>query len=87
MAGSANEPCVWAIVLNYNGAEVLVDCLLSLRKQDYPNLHRLVVDNASADGSEAIAEEMEDIELIRNDRNLFFSAGKFSHHPPAGILW
>jgi GT2 family glycosyltransferase len=66
---------VWAVVLNYNGADVLGECLRSLCKQDYPNFRILVIDNASTDGSDKIAEEMDGVELIRNEENLFFAAG------------
>ena len=75
MAGTSTEPGVWAVVLNYNGAAVLGECLRSLCKQDYPNFHILVVDNASTDGSEKIAGEIEGIELVRNEENLFFAGG------------
>lgn len=68
-------PAVWAVVLNYNGREVLFECLRSLRLQDYPNLKILAVDNASTDGSDAIAESMEGVEIIRNKSNLFFAGG------------
>jgi len=75
VAGTSTEPGVWAVVLNYNGAAVLGECLRSLCKQDYPNFHILVVDNASTDGSEKIAGEIEGIELVRNEENLFFAGG------------
>lgn len=75
MAGTSTEPGVWAVVLNYNGAAVLGECLRSLCKQDYPNFHILVVDNASTDGSEKIAAEIEGVELIRNEENLLFAGG------------
>ena len=70
-----SAPQVWAIVLNYNGHEVLADCLQSLQHQDYPNLKILVIDNASTDDSDKIADEIEGVELIRNEQNLFFAGG------------
>jgi len=66
---------VWAVVLNYNGREVLAECLRGLRQQDYLNLKISVVDNASTDGSDNIAESMEGVEIIRNSSNLFFAGG------------
>ena len=69
------SPLVWAIVLNYQGADVLSDCLQSLRRQDYPELHILVIDNASTDGSDEIAANMDGIELIRNESNMYFAGG------------
>lgn len=69
------SPRVWAVVLNYQGGDVLADCLQSLRKQKYPEFKILVVDNASTDASFEIAQKMEGVELIRNDENLLFSGG------------
>lgn len=45
---------VSVIVLNYNGAHLLPDCLESLLAQDPPCLEILVVDNASTDESMAV---------------------------------
>jgi GT2 family glycosyltransferase len=45
------QPAVTAIVLNYNGAELLDVVIPSLERQTYPNLSVLLVDNGSADGS------------------------------------
>lgn len=75
MGGTSKEPDVRAVVLNYEGAEVLGECLRSLCKQDYPNFHITVVDNASTDDSDKIAGEMDGVELIRNETNLLFAGG------------
>ena len=75
MVSQPSAPQVWAVVLNYQGREVIADCLQSLRQQDYPNLHILVVDNASTDGSDKIAANIKGIELIRNESNLLFAGG------------
>lgn len=45
---------VSVIVVNYNGAHLLPDCLESLLAQDPPCLEILVVDNASTDESMAV---------------------------------
>jgi GT2 family glycosyltransferase len=47
------QPAVTAVVLNYNGAELLEVVLPSLERQTYPRLSTLVVDNGSTDGSVA----------------------------------
>jgi GT2 family glycosyltransferase len=41
------EPCVYALVLNWNGAKFSVHALESLRSSRYANLHVLLVDNGS----------------------------------------
>ena len=42
---SDHIPKVGIIVLNWNSYEVTRECLLSLRKMDYPNFEVVVVDN------------------------------------------
>lgn len=65
------------ILVNYNGAEVVLNCLRSL----FQFLHSIpyeiiVVDNASTDGSTAlIAEKFPTIQLIRQDENYGFGTG------------
>ena len=45
------QPAVTAIVLNYNGAELLDVVIPSLERQTYPHLSVTLVDNGSTDGS------------------------------------
>jgi len=54
-----SQPLVSAIVCNYNGAHLLPDCLSTLKKQDYPNLEILVIDNGSFDESREVTENFE----------------------------
>ena len=51
------DPAVTAIVLNYNGAELLDIVLPSLARQTYPHLSVTVVDNGSTDRSAALVRE------------------------------
>ena len=44
-------PRVTVIVLNWNGAALLGDCLLSVKNQDFKDFEAIVVDNGSIDGS------------------------------------
>lgn len=44
-------PSLVVIVVNWNGREVLPDCLGSLRESGYPDLRVIMVDNASTDHS------------------------------------
>jgi GT2 family glycosyltransferase len=48
------HPLVTAIVLNYNGAHLLPDCLSTLSTQEWPSLDILVVDNGSLDDSAVV---------------------------------
>ena len=62
-----------AIVVNWNGKEVLSGCLRSLLDQDYEDFEILVVDNGSKDGSQALVKkEFPTVKLIENEANLGF---------------
>ena len=64
------------IVLSWNGMEFLEDCLDAVLSQDYADLEIIVVDNGSSDGSaDFVQARYPDVRLIRNQRNLGFSAG------------
>jgi GT2 family glycosyltransferase len=64
------------VVLVWNGIEYLAICLDAVLAQEYPDLEVIVVDNGSTDGSpELVAERFPQVKLIRNERNLGFSAG------------
>ncbi len=54
---TADRPPVTAIVLNYNGAELLDVVMPSLQRQTYPHLDVMVVDNGSTDESVAIVRD------------------------------
>lgn len=58
-----------AVVLSWNGREDTLACLRSLEGED---VHVIVVDNASVDGT---AEAVTGAELIRNERNLGYAGG------------
>ncbi|MCU0611336.1 MAG: glycosyltransferase [Candidatus Eisenbacteria bacterium] len=64
------------IVLNWNGRDLLPDCLESLRDQCYPRMVPVVVDNGSGDGSPAfVASVFPECRVIVNRRNLGFAEG------------
>lgn len=70
------QPRVSIIILNWNSYQVTLDCLLSLRKIDYPNFEIVLVDNGSVDDSPArLLENVPEIRLIRNATNLGFAGG------------
>jgi len=75
-----NLPLVSVIVLNYNGARWLERCLGSLRNQTiFQELEIVVADNASPDGSAALAQELmsdwENGKVIQHGENLGFCEG------------
>jgi len=50
----SERPLVSTLVLNWNGAHLLADCLATLATQDWPAHEIVVVDNGSADDSAAV---------------------------------
>lgn len=76
MMESTSMPAVWCVVLAYNGVDLTLACIESLRQQDYPHLDILVVDNASSDGTAAIlAERFPDVDLLALAENLGYAGG------------
>jgi len=78
-----NPPRVAAVVVNYNGRQITLQAIESLRRMDYPNFDLVVLDNASTDGSsEAIALAYPDLRQIRVEVNRGSSSGY-----AAGFRW
>jgi GT2 family glycosyltransferase len=70
------EPSVVAVVVNWNGRDLLSACLETLLASTYPRLRILVVDNASTDGSrELLRETFPAVGLIENHENMGYAAG------------
>ena len=70
------RPDVSVCIVNWNGREILRNCLLSSRTGNEPLiLQVIVVDNASGDGSvEMIRTEFPEVEVIVNSNNRGFAA-------------
>jgi len=70
-------PKVCIIIVNWNGKELLEDCLSSLFKlTDYPNYKVIVVDNGSTDGSvEFVKKNFPKADVLALDKNYGFSKG------------
>ena len=69
---------VLIVILSFNGADFLRDCLSSLAKITYPKdkFEILVIDNASTDGSvNYLKNNWAEIKLIENEKNIGFAAG------------
>jgi hypothetical protein len=66
------------VILNYNGAQLTLNCVDSVLKVEYPNFKVVVVDNASTDGSVAqFRAALTDprIELLVNEKNEGYAGG------------
>lgn len=64
-------PLISIVILNWNGKGQLSPCIQSVKRQTYPNLEILLVDNASTDCSiETIHHHFHDLRLILNPENL-----------------
>jgi GT2 family glycosyltransferase len=70
------HPLLSVIIPNWNGARHLPTCLGSLRRQTYPNLEVILVDNASSDESVTLVQhEYPEVVLLQLDRNLGLTGG------------
>jgi GT2 family glycosyltransferase len=65
------------IIVNWNGGQVLLDCLESIYSRVHPFAFEvIVIDNASTDGSpEQVAGRFPQVHLARNSENLGFAGG------------
>jgi len=72
-----NQALVSTIVLNWNGKNVISECLESLLTQTYRPHEIIVVDNGSTDGSLAMirAKYGSLLKIVTNERNLGFAEG------------
>lgn len=71
----ATTPAVTAVVLNYNGRELLDVILPSLAGQTYPSLSVTVLDNGSGDGSaEHVRERWPDVQVVALPENVGVAA-------------
>ncbi|RME97163.1 MAG: glycosyltransferase family 2 protein [Chloroflexi bacterium] len=68
-------PTVAAIIVNWNTRDLLAECIESLRRHTADlNLHIIVVDNASTDGSvEMLRRNYPDVQVIVNTKNVGFA--------------
>lgn len=73
------EPLVSVVVLNYNGKELLDNCLTSLIATQFKDFEILFVDNGSSDGSvdhvRSNFSQNSRVKLIENKENLGFAGG------------
>jgi len=63
------------IIVTFNSAEYIKDCLNSVFKTDYPNFEVIVVDNGSIDETFKIVKEFPSVRLITSRKNLGYAGG------------
>ncbi len=67
---------VFVVVLAFNNCEDTLECLQSVVTLDYPDVHVVLVDNGSTDGTPArVRERFPNVHVIENGRNLGVPAG------------
>jgi GT2 family glycosyltransferase len=69
------NPLVSIIILNYNGADLLPDCLNSLLRVKYSPLEIIVVENGSRDNSAEVLAGFPTIKTVNTSVNLGSSGG------------
>ncbi len=74
---TSGDPIVSVVILNWNGAGVIKECIDSVLDQSLRDFEIIVVDNGSDDGSPEMIAEIypESVLLIRNEKNEGFSKG------------
>jgi len=71
----AEKPLVSIIILNYNGAALLQECITSVEKTRYAPVEIMVVDNASTDDSIILLEKFPGVKISGNKRNYGYAEG------------
>jgi len=69
-----NQPFVIPVILNTNRRADTLACLDSLTQTQYPNMHIIVLDNNSSDGSvEAIRTQFPSVQIVHLKENLGYA--------------
>jgi GT2 family glycosyltransferase len=70
------KPSVTFVILNWNQANLTLDCLKSVFALDYPNFKVIIIDNGSKDNSpDVIRQCFPLVKVIETGKNLGYSAG------------
>ena len=73
MTSANNTPLISVCIANYNGEEIIADCIESvLRQENAPEFEILVHDDASTDGSLKVLEHFESVRVIESPENVGF---------------
>lgn len=77
--GNQKSPMVSIIIVTCNRKELVIRCLDSVLKSEYPFFEVILVDNNSSDGTpEEIEKNFKDVKLLRNSENLMAAGGRNS---------
>lgn len=73
---NTESPLVFAVIVSYNLKDDTLECLESMAQVTYPNLHTVLVDNASADDTvPAVRARYPDVTIIEPETNLGYCGG------------
>jgi GT2 family glycosyltransferase len=73
---SLRKPLISVIIVNWNGKDLLTECLDSLRKQTFRDFEIILIDNGSSDGSaEFVRTRFPEVRLVLLPENLGFAGG------------
>lgn len=69
-----NKKIVSVVIPNWNGSDVITECIDSIKNQNLKPLEVIVVDNGSTDGSvEIIKKQFPEVKLISLEKNIGFA--------------
>ncbi len=70
------QPLISLITVNYNGLDLTIELLNSIRQLTYSNLEIFVVDNASHENPQTfLTQHYPEVHFIRSEQNLGFAGG------------
>lgn len=65
------------VVVTRNRKDIVLDCLQSVLKMNYPNFEIILVDNGSSDGTSiAVKKEFPQVNIVESQENLGLNGGK-----------
>lgn len=70
-----DQPLVSIIIVNWNGENLLEECINSVMKSNYSNIEIIVVDNCSTDKSIQVLSHYENIQIHKNPTNSGYTGG------------
>ena len=69
------NPRVNILILNWNGKDILKDCINSIQKNKYSNFHITIIDNGSKDSVIDQLEFSNNLSIIKLEENIGYSRG------------